>query len=77
VKKKIGVLALGAALAFGMAAGAWAQGGGARGGAAAAGAAGVSGAVGGRGAPNAPPPIAQSSETPVRRERRNAGRRKY
>jgi hypothetical protein len=37
VKKKIGILVLGAALAFGMSTGAWAQGGGAGGGAGGAG----------------------------------------
>jgi hypothetical protein len=37
MKKKIGVLVLGAALAFGMSTGAWAQGGGAGGGAGGAG----------------------------------------
>src|ERR1700735_993602 len=37
IKKKIGVLVLGAALAFGMSTGAWAQGGGAGGGAGGAG----------------------------------------
>jgi hypothetical protein len=65
MKKKIGVLVLGAALAFGMSTGAWAQGGGAGGGAGGAGggAAGTGAggnsagsSVGGRGAPNAPSP---------------------
>jgi hypothetical protein len=63
VKKKIGILVLGAALAFGMSTGAWAQGGGAGGGAGGAGggAAGTGAggnsagsSVGERGAPNAP-----------------------
>ena len=62
MKKKIGGLVLGAALAFSMSTGAWAQGGGAGGGAggAAGGAAGTGAggnsagsSVGGRGAPNA------------------------
>ena len=65
MKKKIGGLVLGAALAFGMSTGAWAQGGGAGGGAGGAGggAAGTGtggnsagSSVGERGAPNAPSP---------------------
>jgi phosphate transport system substrate-binding protein len=66
MKRKIGVLALGAVLTFSMVAGAWAQsggagggtGGGAGGGTAATGATGNSsgGSVGGRGAASAPSP---------------------
>jgi hypothetical protein len=70
MKTKITVLALGAALAFCMASGAWAQGGGAgggtgraSGGAAGAGTGGGSG-VGGRGAPSAHTPSVNPS-TPV------------
>jgi len=77
MKKKIGVFALGAALVFGMATGAWAQSGGASGaggGAAGAGVGGNSmgGSVGGRVTPNAPNlnpsspnSVPQSNETPV------------
>jgi len=70
MKKKIGVLALGAALAFSMVAVAWAQGGGAGGGAGGAGggAAGTGatgnssgGSVGGRGSANPPSPNLNSS----------------
>jgi hypothetical protein len=80
MKKQIGVLVLSGALAFGMAASAWAQGGGAGGGAGGAGggtagtgAAGGTG-VGGRGTTTAPSPnvnpsnpntVPQSNETPV------------
>ena len=78
MKKKIGGLVLGAALAFGTSTGAWVQGGGAGGGAGGAGggAAGTGAggnsagsSVGGRGAPNANPSnpntVPQSNETPI------------
>jgi hypothetical protein len=70
MKKEIGVLALGAALAFGMVAGAWAQSGGAGGGAGGAGggAAGTGatgnssgGPIGGRGSANPPSPNSNPS----------------
>jgi hypothetical protein len=77
MKKKIGVFALGAALVFGVATGAWAQSsgaGGAGGGAPGAGAVGntMGGSVGGRVTPSAPNlnasspnSVPQSNETPV------------
>jgi hypothetical protein len=78
MKRKIGVLALGAALTFSLAAGAFAQSGGAGGragvGAAGTGGSGNSPGVGGRGTANAPSPnlnaanpttVHQSNEKPV------------
>jgi hypothetical protein len=79
MKKKIGFVVLGAALTFGMSAGAWAQGGGAGGASGGAAGAGVgvnsSGStVGGRGTttvpspnlnPSSPNTVPQASQTPV------------